>query len=161
MQKVKIVFAISLLCGCLTLSACFLFYRCEESPSSAGFSFEILDKVSGLNVLLENNTKYYYDSIKVYNEDWTGISTSIGNNGGVYFPYYYGGQKDYGVPDQLISKKYFLYLYFQDVDTIAIDFKMRFGECNEPLVTYFKVAYNDSIYFDAEVLHEPMIQFLK
>jgi hypothetical protein len=158
MEIVRMICAFAALLGCCATGSCIL--RCEEPDSTSGrISFQIVDRATGLNILDFQSMKYDIDTVKVFNEDWTENNGSVDLSGTVNISYF--SHSDIWVPNQLVSRLYFLYFNFQDIDTIAIEYRMR-DNCGSPLDSYFKVAYNDSIYFDRPVETDPPSQqFLK
>ena len=41
-----------------------------------------------------------------------------------------------------------MYFNYQDIDTIDIAFEMKYDQCHHQVIKYFKVGYNNSVYFD-------------
>jgi hypothetical protein len=57
-----------------------------------------------------------------------------------------------------------MYFNYMDIDTIDVVFEMKKNKCDEQVMKYFKVAYNDSVYFDGPTPYELIpgsINFLK
>jgi hypothetical protein len=123
------------------------------------FGFIVADEKSKQNILSIGQTNYNYDTLKVYNSDWTVASNVEPGDGVVYLDFI--ERKDKGQLALLISRNYYMYFNYLDTDTIKIDFKMRTDECDEQIVEYFRVSYNDSIYFDESTSFVPGITFLK
>lgn len=121
--------------------------------------FIIVDEKSKLNILSIGQTNYNYDTLKVYNSNWTVASNVEPGDGIVYLDFI--ERDDKGQLSILISKKYYMYFNYLDVDTLNIDFRMSINDCDEQVIEYFEVSYNDSIYFDEETGFVPDITFLK
>jgi hypothetical protein len=113
------------------------------------FGFIILDKVTRERVLHVMHTKYNYDTVRVYKENWDEAAHQQIDFSGLIIFDFIDKQMDQGVVNQLITKRYFMYFNYQDIDTIDISFKMRLDDCSDQRMSYFKVAYNDSVYFDS------------
>ena len=160
MKSIKTCFAIAILIGCSALSACVLLDPCYASDlNTIGTSNLIIGKATGDTILHIRNFNGNYDTVKVYNEDWTAnVASTISLDGSVYFDFY-DPSRENRIYDQLISKKFFMYFNYQDIDTIAIDFKLYRDACGKPRENYFKVAYNDSVYFEGIVARG--VRFIK
>lgn len=105
---------------------------------------------------------FNYDTVKVYSENWEIAFDSPVPFDGVIFLEFIDPIGDRNILDQLISKRFYMYFNYQDIDTIDIAFKMdKKNSCNAQAMSYFKVSYNDSVYFDNEVNDVPGIDFLK
>ncbi len=164
-MALKILIVTILLFALVTFNSCDLNgSKCGGDYSFSGdnlFGFVILDKKTNENVFNVFTTNYNYDTVTVYNPDWkVALATSIGFDGAVALRFI-DLQSDKDVVDQLISKRFYMYFNYQDIDTIDIDFKMTKGNCGHQIMEYFKVAYNDSVYVDKIVSRVPGASFLK
>ncbi len=80
------------------------------------------------------------DSVKLYNEDFELNSTFYLDGTIIYFQH-----ADANTPrGQDLSKTYYLYLSYQDTDTLRIDYKINDNKC-KPLLVYGKFFYNNQL----------------
>jgi hypothetical protein len=111
--------------------------------------FSILDKQTKQRVLLIGQIKYNYDTVAIFDEAWTNDSYSytIRNDGSIVLDFI--NRSDKGTLNKRVERRYYMYFNYQDIDTIDVAFEMKLNDCDEQIMKYFKVVYNDSIYFDA------------
>jgi hypothetical protein len=114
---------------------------------SNSFGFVIRNKKNKENILIAGDTQYILDSVNVYNEQWkVPYGTFIRPDG--YLGLYFITKDDRGKVNKTISKRFYMYFNYQDIDTIDIDFVTKYDECDFQKMKYFKVSYNDSVYYD-------------
>lgn len=124
--------------------------------------FSILDKQSKLDILESiNNTTYNYDTVNVYDENWGKVLDEGVDISGDIVLLFVNRTEDKGKINSLIEKRYYMYFNHQDIDTIDVQFKMNMNECDQQVLNYFKVSYNDSVYFDKKTNRIPHVYFLK
>jgi hypothetical protein len=147
-RKFILLMAIGSLAYCFTLCSCNPCDTGYQFESDGLFGFKVIDRTTKEPVLHIRHTWYNYDTVAVYNENWDNMFAAVDYDGVVGF-IFIDRITDKGVIDQLITRRFFMYFNYQDIDTIDIAFKMRLDECNDQRISYFKVAYNDSVYYDA------------
>jgi hypothetical protein len=142
--------------------------ECQTGETSGDYNFQvsngfhgtILYKRTRKPVLFIGQVKYNYDTVAIFNEDWKVKGAGqINNDGSIYL--FFIEDSDYGILDTQIQRRYYMYFNYQDIDTIDIAFEAKMNECDEQIIKYFKVAYNDSVYFDAPTERVPYLEFLK
>jgi hypothetical protein len=123
--------------------------------------FTILDKRTNQKVLLIGQTKYNYDTVAILNEHSTNDQHPhyIDIDGDLVL--YFINRSDKGTLNKRIERRYYMYFNYQDIDTIDVAFEMKLNDCDEQIMKYFKVAYNDSVYYDAPTERTPNIDFIK
>jgi hypothetical protein len=142
--------------------------ECQNGRTSGDYDFiysnnffaSILDKKTKQKVLLIGQTKYNYDTIAILNEDFIYKPDGyLDIDGSISL--YFIEKSDYDILDTRIHRRFYMYFNYQDIDTIDIEFEAKMNTCNEQVIKYFKVAYNDSVYFDAPTERVPYLEFLK
>lgn len=159
MNVLQKLISIATIFGFVAFSSC---DRCEEYYFAYGndLSFTVLNRNTLENILHVRNMNFNYDTVKVFHENWEVAFDSPVPLNGIISLRFLDPIADRDVLDQLISKRFYMYFNFQDIDTIDIDFKMKKDDCGQ-VMSYFKVAYNDSTYFDNTVNNIPSFDFLK
>lgn len=169
--NVKTYLSVLALLGILTIAACeSLFSGCGSGDyydfaSSNRLTFVILDKTTKENILYVGQTKYNYDTVRIFdinwdvaypdnNQEWSATNGAIGLK-------FLNRDSDKGVLNTLISRSYFMYFDQHDTDTIDIAFEMKKNKCGDQILKYLKVAYNDSVYFDGKTESMIGLYFLK
>jgi hypothetical protein len=142
------------------LFSCTCRTRRYDFAHSNPFLANVLDKATKQNVLLIGQVKYNYDTVRVYNEKWEAVTGRIRNDGLIVLNFI-EKERDKGKINQLIERRFYMYFNYQDIDTIDIAFQLRWDDCNEEELKYFRVAYNDSVYFEGTVERTPGVYFLK
>jgi hypothetical protein len=140
-----------------------------ECQSGEGYDFKwdntlfftILDKATRKPVLLIGQIKYNYDTVAILNADLTKRNDGFIRNDGYISLAFINSQEDTKINNTITNRTFYVYFNYQDVDTLSMSFKTNINECDEQVINYFKVAYNDSIYFDAPTERVPNTQFLK
>lgn len=136
-----------------------------EFTTQNALRFLILDKATRENVLYIGQTNYNYDTVKVYdisgnvtvpyqNGEWTAWD---GRMDLIFLDYF----TDRNVVNQRITRRYYMYFDYMDIDTIDLAFEMRIDKCDRQIMKYFKVAYNDSVYYDGYTDRVWGVEFLK
>ena len=123
----------------------------------------ILDKDSYENIFHIRSNRYHYDSIALYDKLNPKIESQnylfIGQDGKLSI--HFIDDDEEGVFNQRIEKRFFFYFNHEDQDTIDMEYEFSKNDCKHQEISYFKIAYNDSIYFDSPINYVPNIQFLK
>jgi hypothetical protein len=125
-------------------------------------SFHIYDKETKQDVLVVGESPYNFDTVKVYDTEWkVPLNMHVRLDG--YVGFCFISESDKGKVDQKISKRFYMYFDQNDIDTIDIAFNTSYDECHNQLLKYFKVAYNDSVYFDGLTDNNrvPGVNFIK
>jgi hypothetical protein len=130
-----------------SLSSCKCGPEDYSLTDSNSFGFFIRDKKTNENILVAGDTQYILDSVKVYNDQWkVPFGNFLSSDG--YQLLYFITKDDRGKVNKTISKRFYMYFNYQDIDTIDIDFVTKYDECDLQKMNYFKVSYNDSVYYD-------------
>lgn len=127
-----------------------------ECQSGEGYDFKwdntlfftILDKATKKPVLLIGQIKYNYDTVAILNADLAKRNDGFIRNDGYISLAFINSQEDTKINNTLTSRTFYVYFNYKDVDTLSVSFKTNINECDNQVINYFKVAYNDSIYFD-------------
>ncbi|MBX2964847.1 MAG: hypothetical protein KF845_01790 [Cyclobacteriaceae bacterium] len=132
------------------ISGCDLFNRCGgdyvDFVSDNYHSFELYDYHTGEN-LLGIHGHYPRDTVKIFDADGRiFFGGPVRLDGRVHLPLV--TLDDYGVVNQLIVRELYLYLDYQDTDTLRYEFEMRNNDCGHQVYHYVKLTYNDSVYVD-------------
>ena len=81
------------------------------------------------------------DSVKLYDENYTPIKDFVANTGGnLVFTYIYPNTPK----EEDITKTYYLYLSYQDIDTIRHEYKINKETCKF-LLYYGRFFYNNKL----------------
>jgi len=168
-KKLKITLAIALTGSCLIMASCDFFCSSGDEYDFAYYNrlgFTIVDRLSMENVLKIGQVKYNYDTLKVCTENWSVVFPEGNGDWEAWDGWvdlvFIDRVKDEGVLNRKIAKRFYFCFDYGDVDTIDIEFEMRRNDCDEQVVKYFKVTYDDSLYFDKETDFVPSnLQFLK
>jgi hypothetical protein len=125
------------------------------------FTFNLLDRFTEENLLVIGVNKYDEDTVKVYNEEWEITYDAPVRQDGliVFYPHFM--DKDADVVNQPVFKNYYLYLNQFDTDTINITYEATIDDCDDMVLKYVTVSYNDSIYFDGATNSYPGVSFVK
>jgi len=141
-----------------------LFPDCDGDYSFSGdnlFSFQIQDKITGQNMLHARNMKYNYDTVTVYDEGFNVALAAPVELSGTLHLRFIDREKDKNVFDQIITKRFFMYFNYEDIDTVDIEFRMQKNGCEQQVMQYFKASYNGGVYVDEMVESVPGASFLK
>ena len=125
------------------------------------FGFNVLDGKTRQNVLEVGQINYGYDTVKVYHENWDVAYAKPVPGDGMIFLQFIDEVKDKGVVNTRIARRFYMYFNYQNVDTLDIAFEMKYDKCHNQRMKYFKVAYNDSVYFDGPTDRAGTQNFLK
>ena len=152
----------------LFLFSCDELVKCNQGDYSiAGdnlFGFYILDKETKENLLHIRTTDYLYGKIKILDSDLQKVYPTgdhWGYNDGFVIIPFIDNYKDKNVLDQRLKRTFYFYFDETDMDTIDVEFEMKKDDCGKQIMKYFKVAYNDSVYYDAATDYVPEAEFLK
>lgn len=150
----------------ITLIACDhgLFNNCPgdyDFETDNIFTINLLDRFTKENLLVIGVNKYDEDTVKIYNGEWEVVYDGPVDQSGriVFYPFYM--DKDAGALNQMVYKEFYLYLNQFDTDTINIAYEATIDDCDDMVLEYVAVSYNDSIYFDGPTNSYPGIFFLK
>ncbi|AHM59285.1 hypothetical protein D770_05090 [Flammeovirgaceae bacterium 311] len=121
-----------------------------------------LDNILGFEVK-DQSGDYLYGTygLKIIEDIASGFDTlNVSNNGtSIYIGFI--DNEDRGVVDQLITKRYYLIHQEGYKDTLDIDFKMRIDRCDDQVINYLKVVFNDSVYLDGNTDRVPFLRFIR
>jgi len=167
-KKLNITLSIALMGCCLFMASCDLFCSGGDEYDFVGanrFGFNIVDRLTKEDILKIGQHTYNYDTLVVYSESWEVAYPEHNKewdawDGRVYLTFI-NRESDRNVFNQRISRRFFFYFNYQDVDTIDIQFEMRRGECDQQVMRYFRVDYNNAVYFDGKTEFVPNVEFLK
>lgn len=124
-----------------------------------GFYFSILDKTTKANILEIGQHDYNYDTLAILDQNWKKIS-EIPQDGRIDL-LFIDPIADKNRVSGFIERRFYVYFNYQDTDTVDIKFKMKFGECDAQMPSYFKVSYNNTTYYDKSTERIPYLEFLK
>jgi hypothetical protein len=126
-----------------------LFSKCDPDFYFQGenaHGFELFDYNTGER-LLGIQARYNRDTVKIYDEEGKiYFGGPVDLDGLMYF--HLVDMSDYGIVKQHITRKLFLYLNHQEIDTLKYEFEMRKNDCGHQVYHYTKLTYNDSVYVD-------------
>ncbi len=129
MKNLKLLIAFAALASCCALYSCDenLFSSCRQEYYFIGdneFTFHVLDKRTKENLLAYGQIGYNYDTVKVYYDNWeVAYSGSVRGDGLIVLRFL--RQEDVGVIDQLISRRFYMYFNYHDIDTIDFAFETK------------------------------------
>ncbi|WP_224998812.1 hypothetical protein [Cesiribacter sp. SM1] len=125
------------------------------------YSFAI-DNAIGFEVISPAGDHLYGGyGLDVVEVSSTGYDTlHIPDNGVFIYMGFIDDELDRGVVDRLIKKRFLLSHQIGYKDTLAVDFAMRIDRCDEQVMKYLKVTFNDSVYFDGNTGRVPAFRFL-
>ncbi|MBX2964845.1 MAG: hypothetical protein KF845_01780 [Cyclobacteriaceae bacterium] len=131
------------------ISGCDLFNKCNGDfsfTSENAHHFRLYDFYTG-EELLGIHGRYPRDTVKIFDADGRiYFGGPVDLNGRIFFRLI--NNDDYGTVNQLIVRELYLYLDYQDTDTLRYEFEMRNNDCNHQVYHYVKLTYNDSVYVD-------------
>ena len=163
MQTLKLILLLLVGTGLLSLPSCDG-GKCGGDYYFSGsntFNFGILDKHSKQNVLEVGQINYNYDTVKVYHENWeVAYPGRVPGDGFIVLPFI-DPVIDKDVVNKRITRRFYMYFNYQQVDTIDFAFEMKYGQCHRQVMKYFEVAYNDSLYFAGPTETVVSVNFLK
>jgi hypothetical protein len=112
-------------------------------------------------VLEIGQSDYNHDTVKVYHENWeVAYPGPVRGDGFIALPFI-DPVIDKDIVNKRIARRFYMYFNYQEVDTIDIAFEMQYDQCHHQVMKYFKVAYNDSIYFEGPTETVVEANFLK
>lgn len=136
----------------------------EVLPYERGFSFRLLDKGSGENLIALWGAKYNSEEVTLKQENGNHASfLSVGGNGKIGFLIL-----DY--PLEPIGENH-VKIYFlelpdpsgtpgrEDIDTIKFEYAFKENDCPAIWYDYFEIYYNDSLYHEGDFIQ--YIEFYK
>jgi hypothetical protein len=120
-----------------------------------------LDNIFGFEVK-DHSGNYLYGAygLKIIEDIPSGYDTINFSNNGTYIYMYFIDNEDRGVINQLITKRYYLTHQEGYKDTLDINFEMRIDRCDDQVMKYIKVAFNDSVYFYGNIDRVPFFSFI-
>ncbi len=148
----KILYSLVLISAVIscTISGCDgLFNKCHPDFNFVvenSHTFELHDYHTGER-LLGIEARYNRDTVKIFDEGGQiFFDGPVDLDGRIHFPLV--NINDYGVINQPIIRELYLYLDYQDTDTLRYEFEMRNNNCGHQVYYYTKLTYNDSVYVD-------------
>ncbi|AHM59181.1 hypothetical protein D770_04570 [Flammeovirgaceae bacterium 311] len=115
--------------------------------------FEVVDEM-GANV-------YGSYDLEIVKETPSGNETMyIPENGAFIYLSFIDSQTDKDVVDQLISKRFYLVHRGVVKDTLDVNFEMRIDRCDDQIMKYLKISFNDSVYYDTQTNRVPTFRFV-
>lgn len=149
----------------------FCLFSCEKDECERDYNFhgdtrlvfEFHDKKTGENLLDVRVQRYFYDTIKIYNEELNRLNFTLDYSGRIslnFLTQAYYSNEPISTP---LSKTYFIYFEEGDYDTLKVDYKIGFDECNYKILTEWATFYNDSLHFshNPNTLHQHYPIFIK